>query len=43
MRLRTTYVSTLMVLSVFGAPEAKAPPEIAGLDFDIKQFATDAM
>jgi hypothetical protein len=43
MRLRTTYVSTLMVLSVFGAPEANSPPEIAGLDFDIKQFATDAM
>jgi hypothetical protein len=43
MRLRTTYVSTLMVLSVFGAPEANSPPEIAGLDFDIKNFAADAV
>jgi hypothetical protein len=43
MRMLTKCASILMVLGAFGAPGANSPPEIAGLDFDIKNFATDAV
>jgi hypothetical protein len=43
MRLLMTCVSTLIVLFASGAPGANSPHEIAGLDFNIKNFATDAV